>query len=215
MASILVLIPVKQNIPAALAQRARHLLSELLAAEQLSGAHTIEAHIETRLELGDGLPYSAHAAARNAMLDSYLRDDHTHVLWIDADLTSYPRDLASQLYAIDPENIVAPFVLIEQTRQFYDTRGFIDIVWQHATPSSPYLQGDSIVPMQSVGCCYLAPARAFRPSRYLPIAGHTEHYSICATFDGMVWAARSVLVYHAALPRYGEDWHVWPTTSTA
>lgn len=205
MANILALVPIKPDLPAALYQGALRLLGTL--------APDIERHAEVCDEVGDGRPYSAHAAARNAMLDRYLRPEHSHVLWIDADLTSYPPDLAAQLLAIDPDGIVAPFVLIEGTDRFYDTRGFVDLEGRRALPWPPYLMGGDRIPMQSVGCCYLAPARAFQPSRYAPIHGHTEHYSICAAFGGLIWAARSVTVEHANLPRYGEPWHADPSTT--
>src|SRR5262245_54589666 len=151
MANILVLIPIKPTTPPALQGRARSLLAALVAHEEALGTHQGEAHIETRPEMGDERPYSAHAAARNAMLDLYLRPEHTHVLWIDADITEYPPDLATRLHAIAPDAIVAPFVLIEGTDRFYDTRGFVDMECRRALPWPPYLMGDELIPMQSVG----------------------------------------------------------------
>jgi len=37
--------------------------------------------------------YTRHAVARNALIDRHLRDWHTHVLWVDADLIDVPPDL--------------------------------------------------------------------------------------------------------------------------
>lgn len=207
MAKILVLIPVNPRLPGALLASAHRLRRALELEEATIGEHWFECHIETCDAVGDGRPFSAHAMARNAMLGRYLRPDHTHVLWIDADLTDYPRDLATRLHAIDPDGIVAPFVCIEGTDRFYDTRGFVDIGGRRAEPHAPYLVGGDLVPMQAVGCCYLAPARAYQDKRYEPTEGHTEHYSICAGFSGLVWAARRIVVAHANLPRYGEAWH--------
>ena len=219
MANILVLIPVRPTLPPALLQSARQLLGELRHVEARLGTHQLDTHISVCEEAGDGRPYSAHAAARNAMLDAYLDPGHTHVLWIDADLVDYPRDLASTLHQVAPDSIVAPFALIENTDRFYDTRGFVDRAGAHAAPRPPYLEGGDLVSMASVGCCYLAPASLYLSGvRYRPTDGHTEHWSVCdmAHLAGLsVWAARRVVVSHANLPNYGEAWHAWPMISPA
>lgn len=213
MVLILALIPIKPSLPAALQDSAHRLASVLQGCD-----------VRLRIcpEVGDGRPYSAHAAARNAMLDEYLRPHHTHVLWIDADLTEYSRDLAAQLYAVDGDGIVSPFVLIEGTDRFYDTRGFVDSMGRWARPNAPYMAGDGLtdrIPMMSVGCCYIAPARLYQHGvRYLPIAEQTEHWSVmtAARLLGLsITAARAIVVRHANLPRYGEAWHAWPAVSIA
>lgn len=212
MANILVLIPVKPTLPPALQERAVQLLAALEIQEREIGEHTIAAHIRTCPEPGDGRPFSGHAAARNAMLDAYLTTEHTHVLWIDADLVEYPADLATRLHAIDAGAIVAPFPLIEGSARFYDIRGFVEVDGQRARPWGEHLSGGDLIPMQAVGCCYLAPASVYREgkARYEPTPSHTEHMSVCqaARAGGtLVWASRRTIVYHANLPAWGEDWH--------
>ncbi len=202
MANILVLIPIKPTLAPALKQRAKALLSEMVAH---STEHWIEAHTRVCPEQGDGRPYSAHAAARNSMLDRYLQERHTHILWIDADVVGYPPDLADKLYSIDSEGIIAPLVLIEGANYFYDTRGFLDVDGCFASRNAPYfLDGSNLIPMKSVGTCYLMPAQP-RP-RYAPTPDGTEHESVC---QGKVHVTRDVTVYHADLPQWGEGWHTY------
>jgi hypothetical protein len=204
MPNILALVPIKPTTPPALRDSARRLL------RQLEGVG--ERHARLCAETGDARPFSAHAAARNAMLDAYLKPEHTHVLWIDADLVDYVPDLAERLMAIDPAGIVAPFPLIEGRAQFYDTYGFVDADGERARPHGDHLHGGDVIAMTAVGTCYLAPARMFREGgvRYQPVAGHTEHFYVCdlARWAGVsIWAARRIVVWHANLPRHGEQWH--------
>jgi hypothetical protein len=204
MANILVLVPMKISIPDALKKRAEGLLFGLHVKETKIGKHQLEVHQRFCPEQGDGRPFSGHAAARNAMLDLYLRDEHTHILWIDADLVEYPVDLASRLHALDPEGIIAPLPLVEGTNRLYDVYGFVDSKGRRMEkPYPPYPVG----PMQSVGTCYLAPASLYHAgARYDPTEGHTEHYSVCKLAP-RVSSTDQVIVYHADLPKYGEAWH--------
>jgi hypothetical protein len=195
MANILVLVPIKPGLQPALIERASVLL------ETQTG---LETWLRICPEKGDGRPYSAHAEARNAMLDMYLKPEHTHVLWIDADVVEYPPDLATRLHAVDPDAIVAPLPLIEGTRRFYDVAGFVDTEGQHASPYHPYFR--QWAGTRTVGTCYLAPAALLRTARYAPTPGHTEHYSVCRHAQ-KVTVAEDVLIYHADLPRWGEQWH--------
>ena len=145
------------------------------------------------------------------MLDIYLHPSHTHVLWVDADLVEYPADLATRLHALHSNGIVAPFPMIENTARFYDVRGFLDTTGRYAHPWHPYLAGGDLIPMQAVGCCYLAPAQIYLAGvRYRTTQGETEHYSVCrwAREAGYaVLAVRTLVVQHANLPEYGERWH--------
>ena len=155
--------------------------------------------------------YSGHAAARNKLIDTYLKPDHSHVLWIDSDIVSYPLDLVDQLHAMG-DGIVAPLVLIEETQTFYDTHGFVDVDGRPFTPQPPYARcRENLIPCQAVGCCYLIPASVYRDrARYRTTPNHTEHFSICqaAKSTGLsVQAVRSIRVEHANLPRYGVAWN--------
>lgn len=205
MANILVLVPVREDLPEALLHRSCAQLGALNRRETAIGEHRIMIGFRICPEQGDGRPYSAHAAARNAMLDIYLRPRYTHVLWIDADVVDYPTDLASRLHALDSEGIIAPLPLIEGTTRFYDTYGFVGAHGQRVERVwPPYME---MVSMQSVGTCYLAPASLYHAgARYEPTEGHTEHYSVCRQAK-RVCVARDVVVYHADLPKWGEDWH--------
>lgn len=153
---------------------------------------------QTRTEQGDGRPYSAHAAARNAMLEAHLSHSHTHVLWIDADVVGYPTDLARRLE--DDADIVAPLPLIEGTNRFYDVRGFVP----HPSPYPPYWKKGAA--LEAAGTCYLARAEVYHEGAlYSPTAGHTEHWSVC--HGRRVRCAEDVIIYHANLPKWGEPWH--------
>jgi Anp1. len=195
----------KPDLAPALVECARRLLRALLAREWEIDEHQIQTRFRVCTEQGDGRPYSAHAAARNAMLDLYLKPEHTHVLWIDADVVDYPADLATRLHAADSDGIVAPLVLIEGSTRFYDVYGFVDSKGRRMEkPYPPYM--DMSV-MSSVGTCYLCPASVYHAgARYGPVEGHTEHYSVCAK-AGRVSVAGDVVVYHADLPRWGQEWN--------
>ncbi len=80
------------------------------------------------------------AAVRNALVTARLRPRHSAVLWLDADLTWVPADLAARLHAANPGGIAAPLVLLDDGRasgrngrvesgggnalRFYDTAAF-------------------------------------------------------------------------------------------
>ena len=202
MNTILVLMPISPTMTPILEGIARAMLRTLT---------NCEIHARVCDVVGDGRPFSAHAAARNAMLDWHLRPEHTHVLWIDADVVDYPADLPQHLLAADPAAIVAPLPLIEESTRFYDVYGFRDSAGGAPHTDPPYLAGGPLVPMQAVGTCYLAPASLYHAGvRYAPTAGQTEHWSVCqaAIAAGMpVYALQSLTIAHANLPRYGVAWH--------
>lgn len=204
MANILVLVPVKVGLAPALVERAAELLCALKTREAEIGEHQLETWLRICPEPGDGQPFSAHAAARNAMLDQHLAADHTHVLWIDADVVSYPNDLATRLHAVDSEAIVAPLPFIEGTKRFYDVMGFRDRDGRRAEAFHPYFR--QWAGTRTVGTCYLAPAPLLRTARYAPTPGHTEHYSVCRHAE-RVMVAEDIVIFHADLPKWGEQWH--------
>jgi len=166
-----------------------------------------------------GLKCGRHAAARNLLLEQYLRPCHTHVLWMDVDLMKVPNDLIENLLDVTATDIVAPHIYVEKVRQdkgpsfenggwFYDTGAFIKDgrsrdMWK---PELPGLQQ-----MDSVGCCYMVPAEIYRKGcRYSPVGDEIEHLSFCRQAREMgykVWATEDVQVEHAYLPKYGETWH--------
>jgi hypothetical protein len=166
--------------------------------------------------VSDGSPkYAPHAQVRNILLDRFLRPIHQRVLWIDADLISYPPDLPTQLERANPGGITAPLVLLDKhDTRFYDIGGFI-YNGEPARYTPPYFgTGDEpIVTMDSVGCVYLAPAALYRSGvRYVPNGPHygVEHWSVCqaAIQRGIpVRAVRGLTAVHAWLPDFGLPLH--------
>lgn len=154
--------------------------------------------------------YHNNARARNELIEKHLKPEHTHVLWMDVDIVEVPADLLQQLTAISTKDIVAPFVLIEGTERFYDVGGFqqfgswFDFAWPHCL-------GGAVCEVDSVGSCYLVPAEVYRlGARYAPRGNHVEHLSLMRRAKEMgygVFACRNTVVYHADLPKWGQEWN--------
>lgn len=166
--------------------------------------------------------YGPNARARNHLISACLRESHTHVLWLDVDLVDVPTDLIERLLAISETDIVAPFVFMEtlDARRpagmenggwFYDTGGFIQD-GRDASAWPPHFRGNTrLMELDSVGCCYLAPASLYRAGlRYNPNGDDVEHKSFMAAARERgvkVLATSEIVVKHAYLPRFGEAWH--------
>lgn len=166
--------------------------------------------------------YGPNARARNHLIETCLCESHTHVLWLDVDLVRVPVDLIERLLAISDTDIVAPFVFMEtlDARKpagfenggwFYDTGGFIQNGLD-ARAWPPHFSGDTrLMELDSVGCCYLAPAWLYREGlRYQPNGDDVEHKSFMKAArerNVKVLATSTLTVEHAYLPRYGEAWH--------
>jgi hypothetical protein len=209
--SILVAIPYLPSMPDALMERMRVQANALYEANR---GQIEVVMMDGTVQVAANRPrYSAHAAARNRLIDRYLlQPQHTHVLWIDSDITRYPLDLPDQLVNCEELAIVAPLVLIEDSQAFYDVHGFVEATGRAFSSAPPYARcPDGLIPCQSVGCCYLVPASLYYDgARYRATPGHTEHYSLCeaARQRGLpVIACRSIVVEHACLPRYGLAWN--------
>jgi hypothetical protein len=153
-----------------------------------------------------------HATVRNYMLDRYLSPYHTHVLWIDSDLINYPDTLPSVLMSAFPDAIVAPFAMLDKLpNRFYDIGGFIER-GNRARMWPPFFdQEGDVIELDSVGCCYLAPAALYHAGvRYAPPPNdyYVEHWSVmqAAKRRGYrIVALRDVRVIHAWLPDYGME----------
>lgn len=91
----------------------------------------------------------------NACFDSIPEDsNHTHVLWLEADLT-FPSEVAGRLLE-HRADVVAPVIFLGG--QFYDAWGFRDLNGRHWTNHSPYHPDYAparLLPMGSVGSCVL------------------------------------------------------------
>ena len=161
--------------------------------------------------------YFPNAVARNELLKIYLKPEHEYVFWIDVDIVECYSDMIEQLIYIayadggSPDSyITAPLVLIEGTDTFYDIGGFTQ-AWSWASPNPPYFKGDNIVMLTSVGSCYLAPAWIYRDgARYISDNDRQiEHQPVMlfAMKHGVkIRASRSLVVQHANLPKWHEDW---------
>jgi len=167
-------------------------------------------------------PWSRVALVRNQILDDGLWEQFTHLLWIDADIVSFPPTLADDLLASEPEGVAAPLVLIEGTRMFYDWAAFIYAGKDTVQPTSrerlrgrnmkvdpPHLP-KGVSAMDCVGAVTLVNTDIYRAgARYEDHPAFTDHYPICKKCRDMgrrVAINRSVEVFHAALPKYGLEW---------
>jgi len=151
------------------------------------------------------------ASARNDLLATWLKPEHTHVLWIDADIVEYPPDLPQRLLAAAGEDcIVAPMVLLkycvevsytitaagedsiaepilqlDHIEQYYDTYTHIMDTGEQVAIAPPYFGdvGDAdLVSMACVGGCYLIPADIYRSHCYDAFEGPgMEHWTLMQT----------------------------------
>lgn len=244
--NILVLQPIRPSNPPALRQIADALLSRMVAANP---DLTFDVRQDDRALAIPRHPsqYMRHATIRNYMLDTYLRPEHTHVLWIDSDLIDYPAELPRLLLGASEQmkkqcpwcgaeypimlggngydcaecgnawevqsplyTIAAPFALLDKwPNRFYDIGGFIE-KGNRARMWAPWFeQTGAVIELDSVGCCYLAPAALYHDgARYQPPPTdyYVEHWSVMqqAKRRGYrILALRDVRVVHAWLPDYG------------
>lgn len=211
MPNILVLQPIRPNHPPALRQRA----NELLRAMELNNDMSFDIRQDDRALAIPPHPslYMRHATVRNYMLDTYLRAEHDYVLWVDSDLVDYPADLPSRLLAANPDGITAPLALLSETsgypKRFYDIGGFVE-QGNRARMFPPWFdQAGDVIDLDSVGCCYLAPAALYRDGvRYSPPPTdyYVEHWSVMreAKRRGYrICCLTDCAAVHAWMPDYG------------
>lgn len=220
MKNLLVAVPIKPDIHPSLKELALLNLSELVK-ETAKYCSVKAATYEYSVDDPDRTWRCAKA--RNWLLETYLTPAYDYVLWIDADITKYPPDLPQQLFEVHPKAVVAPLVLVENTRGFYDNVGFIENGGITETRPPYFEQTGRLIELDSVGCCYLIPADVYEHARYektpvdrkghhwsLWIRGHTEHWSVMQKAKELgysIWCTRDITVYHADLPTYGETWN--------
>lgn len=209
MPSILVLQPIRPSNPPELRERADVLIERMLCANPGLSFDVAQDDSAVPVPPHPSL-YMRHATVRNYMLDTYLLPSHTHVLWIDSDLIDYPAELPTLLMDAAPGAITAPFAMLDKwPNRFYDIGGFIEH-GNRARMWPPFFgQDGEIIDLDSVGCCYLAPASLYHAGvRYSPPPTdyYVEHWSVmqAAKRRGYrVCALRDVRVVHAWLPDYG------------
>lgn len=210
--NILILQPIRPCNPPALRGRASALLSALPAANPGMSFDIRQDDAELDIPPHPSL-YMRHATVRNYMLDRYLTEEHDAVLWIDSDLIEYPADLPTRLAEFGERTIVAPLALLSPSAgwpgRFYDIGGFIE-KGNRARMWRPYFeQQGEIIELDSVGCCYLAPAALYRAGvRYSPPVTdyYVEHHSVMteARRRGYrVCCLTTTHVIHAWLPDFG------------
>lgn len=166
--------------------------------------------------------YTRHSEARNRLIEKFLTSDITHILWIDADVVVYPSNLIESLLKLDSQSIIAPFNLIEiceenhwNYERFYDIHFFVGAdgnMFNLKFPYCPNLQiSNNKYPMLSVGTCYLMPSKPFFDGvGFMPYDCRGDHIPMleeCRRRGYSVYSTDSIVVEHAYLPKYGENFH--------
>lgn len=151
-------------------------------------------------------------AARNELIAEHLEPHHDWVLWIDADIVEYPADLPLRLLKGAPPGIIAPMLLLEGSSHYYDTFTHVDAHRRQASASPPYFEnGAQFVEMSCVGGCYIMPADILRKWQYTPHDGpgmeHWKLHQMASAHGIRVIVRKDVRVFHAYLPRWGEEFH--------
>lgn len=164
---------------------------------------------------GDTLPgdgrYSAHARARNALLDAIDLGQYDYLYWVDIDIIQWPPGLLDWALLHNPDGVSAPAVTLHRyVDRWYDLWGFLEA----GRPTQPYpqwfAQSGPVVELDSVGCCYVIPAGVYRDgARYQDLGGETtEHLSVmrAARDQGRrICANLDLKAVHAYLPEYGME----------
>lgn len=156
------------------------------------------------------------ARMRQYMVEKHLKDYHSDVLWIDADIVEFPANLYRMLRATSQEDIVSPIVLIENSERSYDTAGMRESLEDRSSMEPPWFQSkEEVVELLTTGCCVVVPAWIHRMYEFHaqddgdPFT-HTEWLSICSAArkqDLKVLCDTTIRVYHANLEERGEGWH--------
>jgi hypothetical protein len=221
---VLVLQPIRSTHPPRLIDQAKRLLARLPDANPTMQFEVVQEYFEP-IEVPDGASkYYPHAVVRNAMLDSYLKEKHDYVLWIDSDLIDYDADLPTRMHEANPHGITAPLILLSELSgyrdRFYDIGGFIENGKQAGMFRPFFTQHDTLIDLDSVGCLYLIPADVFRnipvgdgaaldePPRYAPAPSdyYVEHWPVMQAAKQLgyrVCALTTARAIHAWLPAFG------------
>lgn len=207
--NILVLQPIRPTNPPALRSVASALLARLPAANPGMAFDIRQDDSAIPIPKHDSL-YMRHATVRNYMLDTYLQDYHDFVFWIDSDLVAYDADLPSVLHAANPGGITAPMAVLDHyPDRFYDIGGFVER-GRRANMERPWFeQTGDVLALDSVGCCYLAPAALYHSGvRYAPPPSdyYVEHWSVMRAAARRGYAIRALataVAVHAWLPDFG------------
>jgi hypothetical protein len=165
----------------------------------------------------EGGPFARHARVRNELIDKYLEDDITHVLWFDSDIVEWPDNIIESLLGVSAKDIVAPYVYIEDNewwnfKRFYDISCFKDSLGTNFNFKAPYnlFSGDKTSYVSCVGTAFIVPAYLHRKIRYDPYYDSNEHiffFNKAQEHGARIIATPDIDVRHAFLPKYGESFH--------
>lgn len=204
-AHILLLIPVDKRIPQNILMRTKRMAH----AMKESCKATIDIVFDDRGP-GNGIKQKTRdslapfvgkmADIRQEIVDEHLRPEHTHVMWIDADIIDYPPTIADDLVARNYDGISAPMVLMEGTvGRFFDIAGFVEKGgWCNIFPPH-FKQAGPKYELDSVGAFYTVNADIYRNgAKHTYSKEYTEHYSVC---QDAIEMGRKVMAY--------EDLAVW------
>lgn len=213
--SLLLPMPIKPGMSPDIRKQMERCLKPLVKA---SGAELVIDECPFPKIPGENF-YANVAKARNHIIQENLRDEHTDVLWVDADLVEFPPDLYEKLRAVSATAIVAPLCLIENTdpRMFYDIAGFRERMKEPMTPHyEPWFDSyGPVIDMLAVGACVVIPAEVHRRF-WFEAQSPTDPYNNTDWYALMEKARNAgyrvlcdtrTIVYHAKLPDYGEEWH--------
>lgn len=156
--------------------------------------------------------FSAHARARNGLLDAIDVAAYDYLYWVDSDIVRWPTGLLSYALADNPDGVTSCAVTLDRNgNRFYDIWGFLED-GRPARLFPPWFdQANRLVELDSVGCCYIIPAAVYAAgARYADTPGATEHFSVCQDAwrqDRRVVANLGIRATHAYLPDYGEALH--------
>ena len=177
-------------------------------------------------------PWAAESNARNNAIDKHLKDDHTHVFWIDTDIVEFDKDIIQKLLSLTDQHVVAPYVFIEENetwpfKRFYDISCFVDLDGKCFDYKQPYnsLPDEDLQSVSSVGTCFLMPADIYREHqfggigvgeplvagpglRYDPYHQKNEHipfFEKARKIGYKIYVTPKVEIRHAFLPKYGID----------
>lgn len=151
------------------------------------------------------------AQTRNRIIQQTLKEQE-YVLSIDSDIVQFPSDMLDRLMAHDVD-IVAPLVVIEEQKRFYDILAFSyqGKKFAHAPPYCPACKENKLFEVDSVGTCYLVKREVFDANvKYATEEDMSEQIIFCrkAREKGFkIWVDPTITVTHAYLPKYGETFH--------
>lgn len=228
MTNVLAAIPIKRGMH-----------PHLLAAMERCSAAMVGANGDFAIELcrfDEPIPadpnnrsiFDRPARARNLLIERHLKPHHDFVFWMDADIVEYPPHIVWALARANPGGVTAPLVLIEPFGQssdglFYDVAAFIESGrpvysagphFGNVRHEPPFFHSAAeVVECDSVGCSFLIPADVHRSGVLFEPTPFTDHFPIMVQAKKMglrIACARTVVAYHACLPKYGERWHSEP-----